>query len=171
MAARKVADLPGQRVAGDELEVAAVVLHVLDEVVEQQVQPGPVAVAHARRQADLVDQQLGGVEHAGRLGEELVLRRAVAAQVGLVQRARRLLDQEVLRPARSAAAARRSPRAVAPIDRDSFIVSPARLSRPASRSWRTRGGKKSSSQPWTAGIRPDQKIERPPKLSCGFSPM
>ena len=61
--------------------------------------------------------------------------------------------------------------AVAPIDRDSFIVSPARLSRPPCRSCLTRGGKKSSSHPWIDGIRPDQKIDRPPKLSCGFSPM
>ena len=72
--ALKVADLAGQRVAGDQLEVVAVVLHVLDVVVQQQVQ----AADRRRgctpgRQADLVDQQLGGVEHAGRLGEELVL--------------------------------------------------------------------------------------------------
>ena len=106
------------------------VLHVLDVVVQQQVQTRPVAVADARRQAELVDEQLGGVEDARRLGEELVLRRAVGFQVRLVQRARRFLDREVARPAATAAARATTACAVAPIDRDSFIVSPARFSRP-----------------------------------------
>jgi hypothetical protein len=61
--------------------------------------------------------------------------------------------------------------AVAPIDRDSFISSPAWFRRPLSRASLTFGGKKSSSQPWIEGINPDQKIDRPPKVSCGFSPM
>ena len=54
--------------------------------------------------------------------------------------------------------------AVAPIDRDSFIVSPARFSRPPVRSCRTLDGKCSSSHACGVGIRPDQKIDRPPKF-------
>jgi hypothetical protein len=57
------------------------------------------------------------------------------------------------------------------IDRDWFIVSPARRISPARRSSRTRCGKNSSSQSWISGISPDQNTERPPRFSCGFSPI
>ena len=169
--ARNVAGLAGQRVPGDELEVAAVVLHVLHEVIQQQVQTPPSPWLDARRQADLIDQQLGGVEHAGGLGEELVLRRAVGIEIGLVERARRFLDREVAARAGTAAAASRRPARSIPSIATRSSSRPPAFSRPPARSCRTCGGKKSSSQPWTVGISPDQKIERPPKFSCGFSPM
>ena len=50
--AREIANLAGQRVAGDELEMAAVVLHVLDEMVQQELQARTIPVVHAGRQAE-----------------------------------------------------------------------------------------------------------------------
>jgi hypothetical protein len=91
------ANVVGQRVAADELEVAAVVLDVLDEVVEHELHTRTVSVFHAGREAGLVDEQLGGVEHTGGLGEEAILGRAVWHQVRLVQGAGRFLDGEVER--------------------------------------------------------------------------
>jgi hypothetical protein len=87
-----------------------------------------------------------------------------------VQGARRFLDDEVLRQ-RAGAQGVANRTAVVPIDRDSFMSAPASASRPFARSRRTRAGKNSSSHGWIVGISPDQKIDRPPNASCGFSPM
>src|SRR5829696_544164 len=54
-----------------------------------------IAVADARRQPELVDEQLGSVEYTGRLGEERVGGRTVRLQIGLVQGTWRLFDDEV----------------------------------------------------------------------------
>ena len=51
-------------------------------------------MADAGCQTHLVDQEFRGVEDAGGLGEELVLRRAVGFEVGLMKGARGLLDRE-----------------------------------------------------------------------------
>jgi hypothetical protein len=54
-------------------------------------------MADAGCQTNLVDEEFGGVEDAGGLGEELVLRRAVGFKIWLVEGAGGLLDREVLR--------------------------------------------------------------------------
>lgn len=62
--------------------MAAMILHVLDVVVQKQVEARPVTVAHARREANLVHQELGRIKDAGTLREELIPRGAVWLQIG-----------------------------------------------------------------------------------------
>ena len=86
-----------EHVLGDD--VVAVVLapgHGLDVVVEQQVQRPVPLVA---RQAELVEQQLRGVEHARGLEPVAAERHAGVGEIGLVHGPRRLPHLEVGRDA------------------------------------------------------------------------
>ena len=141
--------------------------------------PGPVIFGGTGVKPQLVDEQLGRVEHAGGLGEEFVFGGAVSLKVWLVQGPGRLFDEEI----------GREPRVVEPLHDllghaahrhrlvhllagavEKVLVSAFERC-PQTRSSRTFGGKKSSSQCCRVGINPDQKIERPPKFNCGCSPM
>ena len=94
--------LLGERVANDEIKAPAIVLHILDEVVEEQVDAKVAVFGSAWVKPQLVYEQFGRVEYAGGLGEEFVFGCAVSSKVWLVQGPRRLFDNEIGREPRIA---------------------------------------------------------------------
>lgn len=98
----KHAGVAGDGVAHHELMALASLAHILHVVVEQELQARAITMAGAWGEAELIDEQFSGVEHARGFGEVLLIGAAIVLQIGLMQGARCLLNREVGRQARLA---------------------------------------------------------------------